>query len=90
MQYCVIATHLLGCGRTRTVTSPMEPAAGVPAVLLPPAAEEPTDCCNYRQCRDNPPQFYGMLCHEVFAPHSQLHALRDINTPSAAGAYPGV
>src|SRR6266851_16543 len=24
-----------------------------------------------------------MLCHEVFAPHGQLHALRGINTPSA-------
>jgi len=62
--------------------------AGVRAVSLPPAAEEPTDCYNYRWCRDNPPQFYGMLCHEVFAPHSQLHALRDINTPCAPGAYP--
>src|SRR6266700_7159802 len=52
----------------------------------PPGAEEPTGCCNYRQCRDNPPQFYGMLCHEVFAPHSQLHALRGIATPCVAPA----
>src|SRR6266568_6475537 len=86
VQYCVIATHLLERGRTRTVTSTTNSAADVPAVSLPPAAEEPADCYNYRQCRDNPPQFYGMLCHEVFAPHSQLHALRDINTPCVAPA----
>jgi hypothetical protein len=63
---------------------------------FPPLRTKPGACYNYRQCRDNPPQFYGMLCHEVFAPHGQLHALRGINTPSvlspslvrAVAAYP--
>ena len=68
---------------SRTVTSQPQ-LASARAVSLSPGAEEPTDYSNYRQCRDNPPQFYGMLCHEVFAPHSQLHALRGINAPSSA------
>jgi hypothetical protein len=59
----------------------LRPARAVSLTPLP--AEEPAGRNNYRQCRDNPPQFYGMLCHEVFAPHGQLHALRDINTPCA-------
>ncbi len=41
----------------------------------------PSTRYNYRLCRDNPPQFYGMLCHEVFAPHRRLHTLRVVRTP---------
>jgi hypothetical protein len=57
-------------------------ATGVRVASHPPCLRKNRGRRNYRQSRDNPPQFYGMLCHEVFAPHGQLHALRDINTPS--------
>ena len=47
----------------------------------PPGSGFPDIRQNYRQRRDNPPQFYGMLCHEVFAPQRRLHALQGVNTP---------
>ena len=57
----------------------LAPSACVP-FDYPPDAEDSTEYPNYRQCLDNPPQFYGMLCHEVFAPHRRLHALRDVTS----------
>jgi hypothetical protein len=48
----------------------------------PLVADRPIAYRDYRQRRDNPPQFYGMLSHEVFAPHRQLHALRLLNSPA--------
>jgi hypothetical protein len=68
--------------RSRTVTFPFVVVrAAISACCrfdYPPDAEDSTEYHNYRQCLDNPPQFYGMLCHEVFAPHRLLHALRVI------------
>lgn len=75
----------------------VRPPVGARAVAIPPLlADCPDIRHNYRQHRDNPPQFYGMLSHEVFAPQRRLHALHGVNTPLTpagillGGGSPGV
>jgi hypothetical protein len=70
------------------VTSAVASGGQGAACWTSPVAGRSLDNCNYRQCRDNPPQFYVMLSHEVFAPHGRLHALRPIKAPR--GRIPGI